>query len=36
MGDIGCAVFIVEATNPKNVDLNKNSVMLEKMILFVG
>ena len=24
MGDIGCAVFIVEATNPKNLDLNKN------------
>ena len=23
VGDIGCAVFIVEATNPKNLDLNK-------------
>ena len=24
MGDFGCAVFIVESTNPKNLDLNKN------------
>ena len=24
VGDIGCAVFKVEATNPKNLDLNKN------------
>ena len=24
LGDIGCAVFIVEATNPKNLDSNKN------------
>ena len=24
VGDIGCAVFIVESTNPKNLDLNKN------------
>ena len=24
LGDIGCAVFIVEQTNPKNLDLNKN------------
>ena len=22
--EIGCAVFIVESTNPKNLDLNKN------------
>ena len=24
VGDYGCAVFIVESTNPKNMDLNKN------------
>ena len=24
VGDFGCAVFIVESTNPKNLDLNKN------------
>ena len=24
VGDIGCAVFIVELTNPENLDLNKN------------
>ena len=23
VGDFGCAVFIVESTNPKNLDLNK-------------
>ena len=24
VGDFGCGVFIVESTNPKNLDLNKN------------
>ena len=28
MGNFGCAVFIVELTNPKNLDLNKKLNLL--------
>ena len=31
LGDIGCAVFIVEQTTPKNLDLSKNLNLIMKL-----